>query len=141
MLSRSSIFNIHKLWNMDSIFNLIFFNREIIWTLKSKIQCPRNNIYQSWTNIRKCYCTVVKSFPTLCDTISGFPVLHYLPEFAQLMSIESLMPSNHLILCFPLFLLSSIFPSIRVFSSESVLRIRWPKYCSFSISTSMQNST
>ena len=53
----------------------------------------------------------------------------------KLMSIESVMPSNHLILCHPLLLLPSIFPSIRVFSNESVLRIRWPKYwsCSFSI--------
>ena len=51
-----------------------------------------------------------------------------------LMSIESVMPSNHLILCHPLLLLPSIFPSIRVFSNESVLRIRWPKYWSFSFS-------
>ena len=48
------------------------------------------------------------------------------------MSIESMMPSNHLILCHPLLLLPSMFPSIRVFSSESVLHIRWPKYWSFS---------
>ena len=50
----------------------------------------------------------------------------------KLMSIESVMPSNHLILCHPLLLLPSIFPSIRVFSNESVLRIRWPEYWSFS---------
>ena len=53
----------------------------------------------------------------------------------KLMSIESVMPSNHLILCCPLLLLPSIFPSIRVLSNESVLHIRWPKYWSFSIST------
>ena len=52
------------------------------------------------------------------------------------MSIESVMPSNHLILCRPLLLPPSVFPSIRVFSSESALRIRWPKYCSFSFSIS-----
>ena len=57
----------------------------------------------------------------------------------KLMSIELVMPSNHLILCFPLLLLPSIFPSIRVFSSESVLRIRWPKYWSFNFSTSPSN--
>ena len=57
----------------------------------------------------------------------------------KLMSIESVMPSNHLILCRPLLLLPSIFPSIRVFSSESVLRIRWPKYWSFSFSISPSN--
>ena len=54
----------------------------------------------------------------------------------KLMSIELVMPSNHLILCCPLLLLPSIFPSIRVFSNESVLCIRWPKYCSFSFSPS-----
>ena len=56
-----------------------------------------------------------------------------------LMSIESVMPSNHLILCCPLFLLPSIFPSIRVFSNDSVLHIRWPKYSSFSFSISPSN--
>ena len=54
----------------------------------------------------------------------------------KLMSIESVMPSNHLVLRHPLFLLPSIFPGIRVFSNESTLLIRWPKYCSFSISPS-----
>ena len=57
----------------------------------------------------------------------------------KLMSIESVMPSNHLILCCPLLLLPSIFPSIRVFSNESVLHIRWPKYWSFSLSISPPN--
>ena len=55
------------------------------------------------------------------------------------MSIESVMPSNHLILCRPLLLLPSVFPSIRVFSNESVLHIRWPKYWSFSVSISPYN--
>ena len=57
----------------------------------------------------------------------------------KLMSIESVMPSNHLILCHPLLLLPSIFPSIRVFSSESSLHIRWPKYWSFSFNISPSN--
>jgi len=57
----------------------------------------------------------------------------------KLMSIELVMPSNHLILCRPLLLLPSIFPSIRVFSNESVLHIRWPKYWSFSFSISPSN--
>ena len=57
----------------------------------------------------------------------------------KLMSSESVMPSNHLILCRPLFLLPSIFPSIRVFSKESVLGIRWPKYWSFTFSISPSN--
>ena len=57
----------------------------------------------------------------------------------KLLSIKSVMPSNYLILCCPLLLLPSIFPSIRVFSNESVLCIRWPKYCSFSVSISPSN--
>ena len=57
----------------------------------------------------------------------------------KLMSIESVMPSNHLILCHPLLLLPSIFPSIKVFSNESVLHIKWPKYWSFSFSISSSN--
>ena len=57
----------------------------------------------------------------------------------KLMSIESVTPSNHLILCHPLLLVPSIFPSIRVFSSESVLYIRWPKYWSFGFSISLSN--
>ena len=85
--------------------------------------------------------------PMDCRT-PGLPVPHHLPEltqthvsstiswsFLKLMSIESVMPSNHLILCRPL-LLPSIFPSIRVFSNESALRIRWPKYWSFSFGMS-----
>ena len=57
----------------------------------------------------------------------------------KLMSMESVMPSNYLILCYPLLLLPSIFPSIRVFSNESALRIRWPKYWNFSFSISPSN--
>ena len=81
---------------------------------------------------------------TLCNlmdcSMPGFPVLHYLLEFAQTMSIELVKPSSHLILCQPLFLLPSVFPSIRIFSSESALCIRWPKYHSFSISPSSEYS-
>ena len=60
-------------------------------------------------------------------------------NLSKLMSTESLMPSNHLILCHPLLLPPLIFPSIRVFSSESALHIRWPKYWSFSFSISPSN--
>ena len=71
----------------------------------------------------------------------GLPVHHHLPALHELklMSIDSVMPSNHLILCRPLLLLLSIFPSIRFFSSESVLCIRWPKHWSFSFSISPSN--
>ena len=73
-----------------------------------------------------------------CST-PGLPVYHQLPDILKLMSIESVMPSNHLILCRHLLLLPSIFPSIRVFSNESVLCLRWPKYWSFSFSISPSN--
>ena len=74
---------------------------------------------------------------TLCDLMDcstpGLPVHHHLPGLLKLKSIQSVVPSNHLILCFPLLLLSLIFPSISVFSKESILCIRWPKYWSFSL--------
>ena len=69
----------------------------------------------------------------------GLPVHHQLPELPKPMSIESVMPSNHLILHRPLLLLSSVFPSIKVFSTELVLCIRWPKYWSFSFNISPSN--
>ena len=79
---------------------------------------------------------------TLCDPVycstPGFPVHHQLLELAQTHVHLVGMPSNHLILCCP-FLLPSTFPSIRVFSSESVLHIRWPKYWSFSFNISPSN--
>ena len=79
---------------------------------------------------------------TLFDPIDystpRFPVHHQLPSLFKLMSIESVMPSNHLILCHPLLLLPSIFPSISAFS-ESVLCVTWPKYWSFSFNISPSN--
>ena len=75
-------------------------------------------------------------------SMPGFPVLHYLLESHYLLSTESMMPSNHLILCFPLLLLPSTFPCLGVFSSELAAHIRWLKYWSFSfsISASSENS-
>ena len=88
-------------------------------------------------------CSVAKLCPTLCTlmdcSMPGFPVLHYLLEFAQTMSVELVKPSSHLILCQPLFLMPSVFPSIRIFSSESAPQVRWPKYWSFSFSISASN--
>ena len=89
------------------------------------------------------FSSVAQSCLTLCDPMNhstpGLPVHHQLPEFTQLISIEAVMPSSHLILCRPLLLLPSIFPSIRVSSNESVLHIRWPKYWSFSFNISPCN--
>ena len=69
----------------------------------------------------------------------GLPVHHQTRSLLKLMSIELVLPSNHLILCCPLLLPPSIFPSIRVLSNESALRIRWPKYWSFSFNISPSN--
>ena len=80
--------------------------------------------------------------PTLCNPmISSTPGLSITnsPSSPKPMSIESVMPSNHLILCRPLLLLPSIFPNIRVFFNESALHIRWPKYWSFSFNISPSN--
>ena len=89
-----------------------------------------------------CY-SVVQFCLTLCDPMdcstqaSLFFTISW--SLLNLMSIESVMPSNHLILCCPLLLLPSIFPSIRVFSNESVICIKWPKYWSFSFNISPSN--
>ena len=106
-----------------------------------------------------CCCSVSKSCPALCHPISSVPLLSRVRRsatpwttalqaslsitnswsFLKLMSIESVMPTNHLILCCPLLFLPSIFPSIRLFSNESALCIRWSKCWSFSCSISPSN--
>ena len=82
--------------------------------------------------------SIAQSCPTLCDPMNrstpGLPVHHQLPEFTQTHVHRVVMPSSHLILFCPLLLLPPIPPSIRVFSNESTLRMRWPKYWSFSFS-------
>ena len=89
------------------------------------------------------FSSVAQSCPTLSNPMDcstpGFPAITNSQSLLKLMSIESVMPFNHLILCHPLLLLPSIFPTIRVFSNESVLRIRWPKYWSFTFSISPSN--
>ena len=86
------------------------------------------------------------SLVRLCDPMTPWTAAHQAPlsitnswSLLKLMSIKSVMPSSHLILCHPLLLLPSIFPSIRVFSNESALRIRWPKYRNFSFNISLSN--
>ena len=90
-----------------------------------------------------CYCSVAKSCPTLCKpwTAVRQASLSFTVSWSllKLRSIESVMPSHHLILCRPLLLLPSVFPRIRVFSNESAFYIRWPKYWSFSFSISPSN--
>ena len=90
--------------------------------------------FQSLSRVRL---FVRTAHPVNCST-PGFPVHHQLPELLKLMSIESVTPSNHLILCRPL-LLPSVFPNIRVFPNESALHIRLPKYWSFSFNITSSN--
>ena len=89
------------------------------------------------------FSSVAQSCLTLFDPMSrsmpGLPVHHQLPEFTQTHIHRIVMPSSHLILCHPLLLLPPIPPSIRVFSNESTLLMRWPKYWSFSFSISPSN--
>ena len=87
--------------------------------------------------------SVSQSCLTLCDPMNhstpGLPVHHQPRRLLKLMSVEPVMPSSHLILCRPLLLLPSTPPCIRVFSNEATLRMRWPKYWSFSFSISPSN--
>ena len=99
-------------------------NENTEWIL-SDIQFSRSVVSDSatpWTTARQASLSITNSRNLL-----------------KLMSIESVMPSNHLILCYPLLLLPSIFPSMRVFSNESALHIRWPKYWSFIFNISPSN--
>ena len=105
---------------------------------RGRVSLSLSSASSSWVVVQ-----LLKLCPTLCDTMDcstpGSPVLPISWSLLKLMSIESVMPSNHLILC-PLLLLPSIFPSIRVFSNESLLCIRWPNYWSFSFSPSNEYS-
>ena len=89
------------------------------------------------------FSSVAQSCPVLYEPMNcstpGLPVHHQLRSPPRPMSVDSVMPSNHLILSRPLLLPPSIFPSIRVFSNESALHIRWPKYWSFSFNISPTN--
>ena len=111
----------------DVSFIILIFAKAVWWT--------ENFYFIQFSSVAQ-LCT------TLCDPMNcstpGLPVRHQLPESTKPMSIKLVIPSNHLILCHPLLLLPSIFPSIRVFSNESVL-IRWPKDWSFSFSISPSN--
>ena len=106
-------------------FNTCLYLKSISW--KQHI----NVCFFSSVQLLSC----VQLFATPCTTACQ-RVHQQLPEFTQLMSIELVMPSSHLILCRPFLLLSSVFPSIRVFSKESALCLRWPKYWSFSFNIS-----
>ena len=102
--------------------------------------------FKSYPRARRCSVSSVQSLSNVRLFVNPWTVAHQTSlsitkarSLLKLMSIESVMPSSHLILCRPLLLQHSIFPSIRVFSNESVFCIRWPKYWSFSFSISPSN--
>ena len=98
---------------------------------------------KEWFSANHLFLSSVQSHPPLCDPMDcstpGLLVHHQVAEFTQTHVHESVMPSNHLILCRPLLLLPSIFPSIRFFSKQSTLCIRWSRYWSFSFNISPSN--
>ena len=107
---------------------------------KTKLSELNNRIYKNKTKLTLSvqFSTVAQLCPTLCDPVNQASLSmtnSWSPP--KPMSIESMMPSNYLILCCSLLLLPSIFPSIRVFPNESALHIRWPKYQSFSFNISL----
>ena len=100
---------------------------DLFHSLASLSQQTVTFLYRPADPLHGCHGSVAKSYLTLCSpmdcSMAGFPVLHCLREF-----VESVMLSNHLIPCHPLLFLPSVFPSIKAFSNELALHIRWPKY-------------
>ena len=112
----------------------------IEWTQMRAMGPPRSWVLKGYRGLgKKCqFSSFTKSCPTLCDpmdcSMPGFPVHHQLTELAQTHVHWASDAIQHLILCHPILLLPSVFTSIRVFSNESAVHIRWPKYWSFSFS-------
>ena len=119
---------------------------------ESKLRCCKEQYCKGPWNVRSMnqdkftsiqFSSVSQACLTLCYpmdcSMPGFPVITNSQSLLRLMCFKSMMSSYHLILCRPLLFLPSVFPSIRVFSNETVLRIRWPKYWSFSFSISTFN--
>ena len=135
----------HKFWVV--VFSLLFVSMHILisflissWSIGHSVVCCLSSIYLCFLFFPVQFTSVIP----LCLTMTSRTATHQIslsitnsPNFLKLMSIQSVMPFNHLILCHSLLLLPSIFPSIRVFFSESFLCIRWPKYWSFSVSISL----
>ena len=115
-------------------------SRDVTWftTSRSPGVSPTFQFYAFFL-----FSSVAQSCPAICDpmdcSMPGFPVITNSWSLLKLMSIESMTPSNYLILCHPFLFLPSIFPSITIFSNESVLHIRWTKYWSFSFTISLSN--
>ena len=112
---------------------------QVIWNSQNNFLKKENRdttIFQYFSSVQFSRSVMSDSATPVNHSTPGLPVHHQLPEFTQTHAHQSVMPSSHLILCRPLLLLPSIPPSIRVFSNESTLRMRWPKYWNFSFSIS-----
>ena len=132
---------------LPSIFPSIrVFSNELVLAIKwpkywsFSFSISPSNDYSGLISIQSVqFSSLAQSCPTLCDPMNcSTPITNSQSSF-RLTSIELVMPSSHLIICRPLVLLPPIPPSIRVFSNESTLHMRWPKYCSFSFSISPSN--
>ena len=118
--------------------HIFYFQTYVTWGHSFLLRAPWRETCASPNTHRIQFSSFAQSCPTLRDPMNcstpGLPVHTNSQSSLRLMSIESVMPSSHLILCRPLLLLPPIPPSIRVFFNESTLRMRWPKYWSFSFS-------
>ena len=135
----NSVFIIKWLKTFNSSFNQLQILSILPNVMRTQVNSSLENISiisLLFSSVQ--FSSVTQSCPTLCNPMNcstpGLPVHHQLWSSLKLMSIESVMPSSHLILCHPLLLLPPIPPSIRVFSNESTFRMKWPKYWSFSFS-------
>ena len=126
--------------NLESLRHLYIPLSELLWGSNGTM-CKKCLLYTICSINGSC--SVAQSCPTLCNPMNcsmpGFPVFHHLPDLAHTHVHWVSDAIHHLILCCPLLLPPSVVPSIRVFSSDSVLCIRWPKYWSFSFSISPSN--
>ena len=133
-----------KIYRSFISFLIFSFLLSILMLLLENRKCLTLNLHQRSTIVHFCFSSV---HSVVSDSFRPCGLQHARPPcpsptpgvYSDSMSIESVMASNHLILCCPLLVPPSIFPSIRVFSNESVLHIRWPKYWSFSFSISPSN--
>ena len=134
-----------RTWHLNTLHARVSWCLQICWHVKIDFKGKHSEI-TLWNYFSLCGLlifflkTEISSVTQLCLTLRPHGLQHTRPlsitsswSPPKPMSIELVMPSNHLILCCPLLLLPSIFPSIRVFSNESVLCIRWPKYWSFQL--------
>ena len=136
-----TVFSIGTSCTSRFIFGSLSYNSGTIPSYTQIFMLTHKETINSFSSVH--FSSVAQLCLTLCNPMDcstpGFCVPHQPQSLLKLTSIESVMPSNHLILCHPLLLPPSIFPSIRVFSNESVHCIRWPKYWGFSFSISPSN--